>query len=413
MKKLLLKRLNFLNKIFTFSLFFNLTFYSQNLVPNPSFEQYSQCPDFDSQLQYVFEWISLLNNSADYFNACSQSEGVSVPTNGYGYGFQFAKSGNAYAGIGTYNGVGNNYREYLTVRLNNFLTSNTCYLVTYFVSKGNWQSLSTNNLALNFSSTLPTGDENILELEPHIQKFNNPVITDTLNWVEISGIYEALGNEEYITIGNFKNDNQTDTILNIIEITYYGAYYLIDDVSVIAVSDLPNGMPANAGLDKAVELSDSVFIGQEISNLNCTWRTLEGTLIEENISGIYVQPTETTTYVVEQNLCGAITYDTVTVFVNPVGLKEPLAWSASVSGIVIFPNPNNGSFEIQNPNKQQLSFELKNALGQIVYQEKIEHEKHLVNLNLSKGGALSLSQGIYFATFENASGVFEQKVVIK
>jgi hypothetical protein len=94
-------------------------------------------------------------------------------------------------------------------------------------------------------------------------------------------------------------------------------------------------------------------------------------------------------------------------------LSEPLAEALEASGIVIFPNPNNGTFEIQNPTKQDLTFELKNAMGQVVYRDKIEQEKHLVNLNLAKGGALSLSKGIYFATFSNEKGRFDEKIVIK
>jgi hypothetical protein len=86
-------------------------------------------------------------------------------------------------------------------------------------------------------------------------------------------------------------------------------------------------------------------------------------------------------------------------------LSEPLAEALEASGIVISPYPNNGTFEIQNPTKQVLIFELKNALGQVVYQDKIVSETQNLELNLSKG--------IYFATFRTEKGVFEQKEVIK
>jgi hypothetical protein len=407
MKKLLLRRLNFLNKIALFSVLLYSTGFTQNLVPNGSFEEYSQCPDFASQLPYAIGWTAPTNNSVDYMNTCSLNEEYSVPRQSW-VNFQEAKSGQAYVGFYFLNGIGNDYREYIQAELNTELNTDNCYLFEFYVVSSQNYKFATNNLGLHISefAISSTNSEFILDLEPQILKFGNPIISDTLNWVKVSGIYKANGNEKFITIGNFKTDIETE--IQIVDIdAYFGAYYLIDEVSVIAVSNLPNGMPANAGLDKAIELGDSVFIGQEISNLNCTWRTLDGTLIEENISGIWVQPTEETTYVVEQNLCGTITYDTVIVYVNPVGLDDNLAspFGEGLRGRIISPNPNNGSFEIQNPNKQKLTFELKNALGQIVYQDKIITEK--------QGFELKLEKGIYFATFSSENGRFDEKIVIK
>jgi hypothetical protein len=396
----------FIKLVFSISIFFfNFNVKSQNLVPNSSFEEYILCPSLDNQEIIPGPWLGPPTNSVEYYNSCSDYRGVPSQDEWH---YQSAHSGNAYVGIFTLNFFGANYREYIQVQMLEILEQDNCYFVEFFINPLNDIKFATNNTALHFSSTAisTTNTAEVLNLEAHIQKTGNPIISDTLNWTRIAGIYLANGNEQYITIGNFKNDINTDTLVKLnYQGVYPGAYYLIDDVSVIAVSDLPNQMPAFAGNDTIVAPGDSIFIGQEISNLNCTWRTLDGTFIADSISGIYVQPSETTTYVVEQNLCGTITYDTVTIFVNPVGLSEPLAEALEASGIVIYPNPNNGNFEIQNPTKQVLTFELKNALGQVVYTEKIEHEKHFMNLSLSKG--------VYFATFENASGGFEQKVVIK
>src|SRR5690606_31382855 len=80
----------------------------QNLVPNPSFEQYNACPNGISSLMYDPGYTSfptakywgnaLQQGSADYFNACApKNTYVSVPWNGFGY--QTPRSGNAYAGI--------------------------------------------------------------------------------------------------------------------------------------------------------------------------------------------------------------------------------------------------------------------------------------------------------------------------
>lgn len=55
--------------------------------------------------------------------------------------------------------------------------------------------------------------------------------------MEISGIYTALGGERFITIGNFKDDANTDTLHLIENGLDPQGYYYIDDVSVINCND--------------------------------------------------------------------------------------------------------------------------------------------------------------------------------
>ena len=74
------------------------------------------------------------------------------------------------------------------------------------------------------------------------------------------------GGENYITIGNFNNDISTDTLTNNSSGQNEGSYYLIDDVSVISIDNIPGSMLAFAGNDATIsQEGDSVFIGQEIS----------------------------------------------------------------------------------------------------------------------------------------------------
>jgi OmpA-OmpF porin, OOP family len=80
---------------------------AQNLVPNPSFEQYDTCPDLLNQIQYAIGWNNF-GNTPDYYNACSQI--MNVPNTQGGY--QLAYDGNAYCGVYTFAYGGVNYREY-------------------------------------------------------------------------------------------------------------------------------------------------------------------------------------------------------------------------------------------------------------------------------------------------------------
>jgi hypothetical protein len=359
---------------------------SQNLVPNPSFETYSTCPTTSGQLNYANNWYNPTTwGSPDYFNGCSSTFGI--PSYCYcSSAFQYPKTGNAYCGLWCYSKDFSNSREYMQVQITNTLTSGKCYYVSFYLNLINWSGQACNKVGCYISPTAvnATGSNSLLNFNSQIKNFNNVIVSDTLNWVQISGIYTALGGENFLTIGNFNNDNTTDSI-TVNTSTPYGAYYLIDDVSIVPIDSIINGMPANAGLDKSIAIGDSVFIGQTISNLNCNWSILGGSQIATNTSGIYVQPLSPTTYVVEQDLCGTITYDTVYVFVSPTGLKEYNAFSNSIN---IFPNPTTNNFTISNlTESSKLKVDITDTQGKLYSTEliTISNNKTTIKTNLPNG----------------------------
>jgi hypothetical protein len=346
----------------------NIRVIGQNLVPNYSFENYTLCPDASGQITRATPWqnpsVGPTMADPDYFNACSSSY-FGIP--GTAGAFQYPKSGNAYAGFFGFQ-YGLEVREYIRSLLLDTLENNKCYVITMYVNLLNRAIYATNNLAVNFSSNaFVQSNYYPVNLLPHVLKFGNPIITDTLNWVEIKGIYTAQGNERYINIGNFKNDVDTDT-LNVNPYpdgTLNGSYYLLDDVSVIPIESISGGMSAFAGNDTSVVIGDSVFIGQEIMNLNCNWYDSAGTLISSNTSGIYVQPLNSTYYVVEQNLCGTVTFDTVNVTVQPVGISE----NNINNSINVYPNPSTGNISMAfiKSNHAELNLKVIDINGRTVF----------------------------------------------
>src|SRR5689334_17274740 len=102
-----------------FSLVVHFTF-AQNLVPNPSFEQYDTCPSDISQITKAIGWYAA-RKTPDYFNVCSTDtfQGghykVSVPTNWVGH--RTAASGNAYAGVISCTTQSAFYKEYIGAQL--------------------------------------------------------------------------------------------------------------------------------------------------------------------------------------------------------------------------------------------------------------------------------------------------------
>ncbi|MFL3662786.1 MAG: T9SS type A sorting domain-containing protein [Flavobacteriales bacterium] len=380
--------------------FYSKTHAQINLVPNSSFEDTVPPPRPPGHINFVQNWVNPTAGSPDYYHVCPPV--ACVPEGGGG--FQYPNIGNAFIGIYAYDET-STVREYVQVQLMDTLVGNKCYVITFYANLANWSGKACNNLGVYLSDTaISSSNFNVLQCPSQIKIFNNEIINDTLDWHKIEGIYAANGGELFLTLGNFNNDLTTDTITSNYSSIYPSAYYLIDDVSVIPIDSIPGGMPANAGADTNVIVGDSVFIGQQISNLNCNWYNAIGSLIANGTSGIYVSPTVSTFYVVEQNLCGVITYDTVNVTVLPVSIYE----LQNNNSVQIYPNPNNGSFTIEhnhNLNDAPYILEIIDVMGKVVHQEKITTKKQTINTE-------QLSTGLYFVNVNSTTGKLMYSVKI-
>ena len=333
-----MSKMNFLFKIYKHIckisvLIFLLCFCYQNLhaqnnlVPNPSFEQYTTCP-IGSKNDKPNNWYKPDKRGAGYLNGCADTIVGGVPkhyTIG-GTGFQYARTGIAYVAMFYRNGLPNQ-RNYFQVQLNDSLKEGRCYYAECYVNESNHFELGCNNQSILLSNskiyadTLPSPKE-IIIASPQVTNFNNNVITDTLNWVKVSGVFTAQGGEQYLTIGNFRTDYQTQYVrFQPAGSGYEGAVYYVDDVSVYALDSMP--LKADAGLDTTIALGDSAFVGSLTNGIpNITWYNSSGTVIKTGVPGFYVTPTITSTYIIEQTVCGYTSRDTVTVHVNPL----PLHW---------------------------------------------------------------------------------------
>ena len=148
MKKLLLiSHISFLASPFCFS---------QNLVPNPSFEQYTSCPDNYCQIHRASGWEAW-GYSPDYFNSCGiyPWSPVSVPYNDIG--FQFASTGNAYAGFFAYDSLNSSScglcREYIGMQLVSPLVIGQKYYVNFKVSLADIANFAVDKIGILFSTT--------------------------------------------------------------------------------------------------------------------------------------------------------------------------------------------------------------------------------------------------------------------
>jgi hypothetical protein len=207
--------------------------YAQNLVPNPSFEIYTLCPDTPNEISRATGWSSY-RESPDYYNSCATSGTTQyVPMTWYGY--QQAASGNAFAGIGCHGSQGGAdtiFREYIGAQLSTMLTIGQKYYVSFKVNLGDLHSLcASNNLGIIFS-TVPYSHINSAPIRNFAHVFTTAIITDTANWTTISGSIIADSAYQYIIIGNFFDNLHTS--VNVLNSTTYpcGSYYFIDDICV-------------------------------------------------------------------------------------------------------------------------------------------------------------------------------------
>lgn len=223
--------------------------YSQNLVPNPSFEL-ANCPTgyngFPSQVElYTQSWYAANCGSPDPMTNCSVNTGQAVNTSipDVWFGNQYARTGNNYMGFGHYG-----FTEFLGTRLLSPLVAGDVYKVSFYVSCADYVQYASDALGMYFSTTQVKATSSgclsgaILNYTPQVVSTPGTFLTDYSGWMEVSGSYTALGGEEYIAIGCFvpfsiPTMNHLYRFPNAADPTYTlgGAarlYYYLDDVSV-------------------------------------------------------------------------------------------------------------------------------------------------------------------------------------
>jgi len=128
---------------------------------------------------------------------------------------------------------------------------------------------------------------------------------------------------------------------------------------------------------------------------------------------MWVKPSVTTTYVVRQILdCSSEKWDTVVVYMNPLGI-DPSTGSGYSSELKIYPVPASDFLEISVSNSQLLSdfktLSIYNCLGQLIRQEEINFEKNKVSIN-----TIDLQNGLYLIQLKNSKNeLIRKKFIIK
>lgn len=309
--------------VMAISLFLSHSLNAQtNLVPNPSFEQYTNCPN-NTQGVYLQKsskpdyWYKPDLRNALYSNKCTNNQPLDgIPYNraGGGISYQYPRTGDGYFTMFYDNGVANSC-NYIQIKLSDSLKLNKKYYAEYFISLSNTFNLACNNQAMLFTNNAVYADTVnhtcFLQGNPQITNYSNPIVTDTMGWVKVSGIFKAQGGEQYLTLGNFKG--WINTQRKIIQTDFYdGSAYYVDDVAVYNLDSFC--LKADAGKDAILRLGDSIFIGSYTNGIDTLlWLENGITRIDSLRPGFWVKPTAigTNYYVLQQTVNGCFSSDTV------------------------------------------------------------------------------------------------------
>ena len=210
-------------------------YYSQNLVVNGSFEETSDCSFGIANLKAANGWYSPSSASPDYYNRCMDSIHSRVPCNLAGC--QVPKTGNAYAGIVAYFPE-KEYREYLEGTIVNPLVKGKAYQFTMSISLAEASTQFIDYLEVYFvrKKAYPYSYKR-LKARPHIS-FSIKNFSDTSAWKTLTGSFIANGDEEYFLAGVFRSKDSLDVRKrHFTGIKQRGAYYYIDDVSLVELKD--------------------------------------------------------------------------------------------------------------------------------------------------------------------------------
>lgn len=203
-----------------------------NLLANPSFENLTSCPTGYGQPYLAVPWDTPNTGTSDVLNACAPVvfPSLNVPNNQLG--FQTAFQGVGYGGLIPYSSAPD-YREYLQSPLVSPLLPGQPYLIQFHVSLADSASLAVDRLGayLSVGPVGPVPNYAALPFTPQIESPANVPLNNSTGWTAISGIYVAVGGEDHIVIGSFRDDAST-------QITpgpgawLGGSYYYVDAVSV-------------------------------------------------------------------------------------------------------------------------------------------------------------------------------------
>jgi OOP family OmpA-OmpF porin len=237
---------------------------AQNLVPNPGFEAFYNCPfswNTSSKDFRIPGWSSASNGTPDHYHSCSHSD-CGVPNNWAGHARPHG--GEGYAGVYVWGKNGKSYREYIQCQLSEPLKAGQAYRIEFFFKLSSFSKYKSDRIGLLLlDSVLSLTRNKVFRVQPTLSVVQTP--KEEGDWDVGRMIYHANGGENHLVIGNFFDDHNTENI----RLDYRNvknsmlasiAYFYVDDVSVTLVD-------STAHLDIPGQTASKVSVPNEIYTL--------------------------------------------------------------------------------------------------------------------------------------------------
>jgi len=219
--------------------------YGENLIPNPSLDSFSICPDNVWQIDRAVPWTQPLWQSAStVFNTCMFDGGPTQMDTTNLRKVHWRSSGLAFNIIW----AEDNWRTYIEVPLKKQLEAGQCYYGEFYVLPTNFSYKVIDAIGIYFSDTLVkllnytvVGGDTLnwitpIYVTPQISNPMGHILKDTANWEKVSGTFIATGTETAMIVGNFTLSDQINwEILN--NWPNYSSWYFFDDFVLCKCED--------------------------------------------------------------------------------------------------------------------------------------------------------------------------------
>jgi outer membrane protein OmpA-like peptidoglycan-associated protein len=237
---------------------------AENLVENGSFETIKGKLRKPGQIEVAPGWTASTGMKVDLFSNETKEPKIMVPKNYMGK--EHPKEGSSYAGFVAYSHNNKLPRSYPATKIKSKMKKGLKYCVKFYVNLSERSKYSSNNIAANFSKKgLVTEGKVSITADSDIIKFDNKSLTGMYGWDEICGIYTAKGGEQYMTIGNFMSNGDTESEKMKMPKDMRGAqivsaFYYLDDITVKLITEEAE---CNCGQD-AEELYSKMIYSKKV-----------------------------------------------------------------------------------------------------------------------------------------------------
>ena len=186
-----------------------------NLISNPMFEDHPKLPTSKASVRdgEVKHWTPISPTPDFYYS-------------------EDCKSGTGCMGFRVYSLMKD--IEYLQNKLAGKLKKDSLYCFSLYVKLANQCAYTSNGLGVHFSKKPIEDLDEVIGKQPNLL-LNENYLPYKTKWMMLQCRYRAIGNEKYVTIGSFKK--LSDIALTSVNGQSAEAYYIIDDVSLVPISD--------------------------------------------------------------------------------------------------------------------------------------------------------------------------------